>query len=46
MYIEFKMVVTVIEIHNLYNNRGSHTNVDANESSSSEIEKDDDGESK
>ena len=34
-----KMVVAVIEIHTLFNNRGKHTNIDANESSSSEIEK-------
>ena len=33
------MVVAVIEIHTLFNNRGKHTNIDANESSSSEIEK-------
>ena len=33
------MVVTVIEIRILFNSRCFHTNVDANESSSSESEK-------
>ena len=33
------MVVTVIEIRILFNNRCFHTNVDANERSSSESEK-------
>ena len=39
MGIEIKTVVTVTEIRTLFNNRGSHTTVDANESSSLEIEK-------
>ena len=39
MGIEIKTVVTVTEIRTIFNNRGSHTTVDANESSSLEIEK-------
>ena len=39
VYIEFKTVDSVIEIHTHFSNRGSHTNVDGNESSSSESEK-------
>ena len=39
VYIEFKTVDSVIEIHTHFSNRGSRTNVDGNESSSSESEK-------
>ena len=33
MYTEFKTVVTVAKIHTSFNNRGSRTNVNANEKS-------------
>ena len=39
MYIESRTVVTVIEIRILFNKRRCDTNVDANESRSSESER-------